>query len=87
MIAPRSRRVHASFNQVVAATGRLSSSDPNLEHSGARRAVGKSARPFRFARLVFASGRLFADRAAVPTHFSQDPEFLAAFARDDDIMP
>ena len=67
LIHPQTGRVHASFNQVVAATGRLSSqrsepakhSDPHRERP--RNSLGVPARP---AGLEAAGGRLFADRAA-----------------------
>ncbi len=88
LILPRSGRVHASFNQVVAATGRLSSSDPNLQNIPVRGARGREI------RTAFLPGRpgwslLAADYSQIElrvlAHFSQDPELLAAFARDDDI--
>ena len=80
--------MHASFNQVVAATGRLSSSDPNLQNIPVRGASGREI------RAAFLPGRpgwslLAADYSQIElrvlAHFSQDPELLAAFARDDDI--
>ncbi len=67
MVHPATGRVHASFNQVVAATGRLSSSDPNLQNipvrtrGGARDPLGLRARR---RRLAAAGRRLLADRAA-----------------------
>jgi DNA polymerase-1 len=88
LIAPRTGRVHASFNQVVAATGRLSSSDPNLQNIPVR---GASGREIRAAFLAGSPGwsLLAADYSQIElrvlAHFSQDPELLAAFARDDDI--
>jgi DNA polymerase-1 len=88
LIAPRSGRVHASFNQVVAATGRLSSSDPNLQNIPVR---GANGREIRAAFLPGPTGwsLLAADYSQIElrvlAHFSQDPELLAAFARDDDI--
>src|SRR5690606_3810430 len=44
MVHPATGRVHASFNQVVAATGRLSSSDPNLQNIPIRTAEGREIR-------------------------------------------
>jgi DNA polymerase-1 len=88
LIAKRTGRVHASFNQVVAATGRLSSSDPNLQNIPVRGARGREI------RTAFLPGQpgwslLAADYSQIElrvlAHFSQDPELLAAFARDDDI--
>ena len=60
-------RVHASFNQVVAATGRLSSSDPNLQNIPVRSESGREIRAAFLPGprgLEIAGGRLFADRAA-----------------------
>jgi DNA polymerase I len=88
LILSRTGRVHASFNQVVAATGRLSSSDPNLQNIPVR---GASGREIRTAFLPAKPGwsLLAADYSQIElrvlAHFSQDPELLAAFARDDDI--
>ena len=64
MIHPQTGRVHTSFNQVVAATGRLSSNDPNLQNipirtdRGTRNPLGISAWP---ARLDAAGRRLLAN--------------------------
>ena len=66
---PRIDRIHASFNQSVAATGRLSSSDPNLQNIPVRTEDGRQIRQAFVAgqaRLAALDGRLFADRAADP---------------------
>src|SRR5205807_6908048 len=44
LVNPDTGRIHASFNQTVAATGRLSSSDPNLQNIPVRRALGRQIR-------------------------------------------
>ena len=64
-------RVHASFNQTVAATGRLSSSDPNLQNIPVRPGTGPPNTPGVFAcrRLVAADSRLLANRAALAGPF------------------
>ena len=62
-------RMHASFNQVVAATGRLSSSDPNLQNIPVRTEDGRQIRQAFLPgvpRLVAPDGGLFADRASDP---------------------
>ncbi len=81
-------RIHASFNQSVAATGRLSSSDPNLQNIPVRTDEGKQIRQ---AFIAGAPGwsLLTADYSQVElrilAHFSEDPALLQAFEQDRDI--
>jgi DNA polymerase-1 len=88
MIHPRTGRVHASFNQSVAATGRLSSSDPNLQNIPVRSEAG---REIRSAFLPAADDWLLlaADYSQIElrvlAHFSGDEALCQAFARDEDI--
>jgi DNA polymerase I len=88
MIHPTTGRVHASFNQVVASTGRLSSSDPNLQNIPIRTEEGREI------RSAFVAGTpgwklLAADYSQIElrvlAHFSEDPTLAEAFARDEDI--
>jgi DNA polymerase-1 len=88
MVHPQTGRVHASFNQVVAATGRLSSSDPNLQNIPIRTETGREI------RSAFVPGRpgeslLAADYSQIElrvlAHYAGDAELAAAFARDEDI--
>lgn len=88
LVNPRTGRVHASFHQAVAATGRLSSSDPNLQNIPVRTEEGRAI------RAAFVPGApgwklLSADYSQIElrilAHFSQDAALLAAFARDEDI--
>jgi DNA polymerase-1 len=88
MVHPGTGRVHASFNQVVAATGRLSSSDPNLQNIPVRTTSGREI------RAAFLPGHggwklLSADYSQIElrvlAHFSADATLCAAFARDEDI--
>lgn len=80
-------RVHTHFNQTVTATGRLSSSDPNLQNIPVRLPMG------RRVRRVFlpTEGRLFlaADYSQIElrilAHLSQDPTLLDAFRTGEDI--
>ncbi len=69
MIHPTTGRVHTSFNQIVAATGRLSSSDPNLQNIPDPHG-GRARNPLGLRRwregLEAARGGLFTDRAANP---------------------
>ncbi|MEX2171155.1 MAG: DNA polymerase I [Pirellulales bacterium] len=88
LVNPKTGRVHTSFNQVVAATGRLSSSDPNLQNIPIRTDEGREIRSAFTAR---ARGwtLLCADYSQVElrvlAHFSQDPTMCRAFADDTDI--
>lgn len=88
MIHPETGRVHTSFNQVVAATGRLSSSDPNLQNIPIRTDEGREI------RSAFISGEpgwklLAADYSQIElrilAHYSGDESMSAAFERDEDI--
>jgi DNA polymerase I len=80
-------RIHASFNQTVAATGRLSSSDPNLQNIPVRREQGQQIRQ----AFVPAPGwkLLTADYSQIElrllAHFSGDAALSQAFAEDRDI--
>ncbi|MFH0964601.1 MAG: DNA polymerase I [Planctomycetota bacterium] len=88
MIVPKTGRVHTSFNQTVTATGRLSSSDPNLQNIPVRTEVG---REIRRAFVPGAPGRvlLTADYSQIElrvlAHLSRDSSLLRAFRNDEDI--
>jgi DNA polymerase-1 len=88
MIHPVTGRVHTSFNQVVAATGRLSSNDPNLQNIPVRTEAGREIRSAFHAEGPDA-WLLCADYSQIElrvlAHFSQDASLLAAFAEDQDI--
>jgi DNA polymerase-1 len=88
MIHPTTGRVHTSFNQIVAATGRLSSSDPNLQNIPIRTEEGREI------RSAFVAGEkgwklLAADYSQIElrilAHYSEDAVLCEAFARDEDI--
>lgn len=88
MIHPVTCRVHASFNQVVTATGRLSSSDPNLQNIPVRTEEGREI------RSAFVPGEpgwtlLAADYSQIElrmlAHFSGDERLCEAFEHDEDI--
>ncbi|MBN2473555.1 MAG: DNA polymerase I [Pirellulales bacterium] len=88
MVHPETGRLHASFNQVVTATGRLSSSDPNLQNIPVRTETG---REIRSAFVPDPEGwtLLAADYSQIElrvlAHFSGDRQLCEAFARDEDI--
>jgi len=87
MVNPQTGRVHTSFNQTVAATGRLSSSNPNLQNIPIR---GKAGRAIRKG-FVAEKGKILvaADYSQIElrvfAHYSQDPAFMAAFKENQDI--
>ncbi len=88
LVHPATGRIHCSFNQVVAATGRLSSSDPNLQNIPIRTPAGRQVRKAFLPRAD--DWRLLcADYSQIElrmlAHFSQDEVLLDAFARGHDI--
>jgi DNA polymerase-1 len=88
LVNPKTQRVHASFNQTVTSTGRLSSSDPNLQNIPIRTEVGKQIRS-AFVPKDKAGCILSADYSQIElrllAHFSKDKALLKAFADDMDI--
>ncbi len=86
-IHPETGRIHASFHQTGAATGRLSSSDPNLQNIPIRTEVGRQIR----RAFVAPEGRvlLAADYSQIElrvlAHLSRDPGLIGAFEKDLDI--
>jgi DNA polymerase-1 len=88
MVHPRTGRIHASFNQTVAATGRLSVSDPNLQNIPIRTPLGREV------RKAFVPGRegavlLSADYSQIElrllAHLSGDEQLCEAFQAGEDI--
>ncbi len=87
LIDPESGRVHTSYNQTVTATGRLSSSNPNLQNIPIRSEEGNRIRgAFVPAEgLVFLSADYSQIDLRVLAHYSQDPVLLQAFRSGGDI--
>ncbi len=87
MIHPRTGRVHTSYHQAVAATGRLSSSDPNLQNIPVRTEEGRRIRqafvPEPGYKMVSADYSQIELR--IMAHLSQDDGLLKAFAAGSDI--
>jgi DNA polymerase-1 len=87
MVHPDTGRIHTSFNQTVAATGRLSSSNPNLQNVPVR---GEEGREIRKGFVAEKGYRLLsADYSQIElrvfAHYSKDPAFIEAFRREEDI--
>jgi len=86
-VNPGTSRIHTSFSQVGAATGRLSSSDPKLQNIPVRTARGEEIRrcfvPAPGSRFVVADYSQIELRLLA--HLSQDPQFIEAFRRGGDI--
>ena len=89
LINPDTGRIHTSYNQVGSATGRMSSSDPNLQNIPIRTEMGKRVRSAFIAEgapdwVLFAADYSQIE-LRVLAHLSQDPELLEAFRRGEDI--
>ena len=87
LVRPDTGRVHTSFNQAVAATGRLSSSDPNLQNIPIRTPLGREIRRAFVARdhHLLISADYSQIELRVLAHLSEDSTLIAAFVRGDDI--
>jgi DNA polymerase-1 len=87
LVNPDTGRVHTSFNQAVAATGRLSSSNPNLQNIPIRTEVGRRIREAFTAEpgCLLISADYSQIELRVLAHLSTDDTLIAAFQRGDDI--
>jgi DNA polymerase-1 len=87
LVNPRTGRIHTSYNQTVTATGRLSSSDPNLQNIPIRTEEGRKIRrafiPRRDWHLVSADYSQVELR--ILAHYSDDDILIKAFMEDEDI--
>ena len=87
LIRPETKRVHTTFNQAGAATGRLSSSNPNLQNIPIRTEEGREIRaafiPEPGWELVVADYSQIELRLLA--HMSEDPVLVDSFSRDEDI--
>jgi DNA polymerase-1 len=87
LVNPATGRIHTTFNQLVAATGRLSSQDPNLMNIPIRTELGRRIRAafipeedWRFVAADYSQIEL-----RILAHFSDEPAIIEAFARGEDI--
>jgi len=87
MINPQTGRVHTSYSQAVAITGRLASSDPNLQNIPVRTAEGRRIREAFIAPpgSVIVSADYSQIELRIMAHLSQDDGLLNAFAAGEDI--
>ena len=87
MINPTTGRVHTSFKQTGAVTGRLSSNSPNLQNIPIRTAIGRKVRRGFVAKTghYFVSADYSQIELRILAHVSQDEALLAAFHQDQDI--
>ncbi|MBS1551670.1 MAG: DNA polymerase I [Bacteroidetes bacterium] len=87
-INPRTLRVHTVFNQVAAATGRISSNDPNLQNIPIRTDVGRSLRKAFIPRdknYCILSADYSQIELRIMAHFANDENMINAFKRNHDI--
>jgi DNA polymerase I len=87
LINPQTRKIHTSFNQTVTATGRLSSSNPNLQNIPVREAMGREIRKTFAAGPgeIFFSADYSQIELRLMAHLSQDSSMIEAFRNGQDI--
>jgi DNA polymerase-1 len=88
-VDPKTNRIHGSFNQTGAATGRLSMSDPNLQNIPIRTDEGRRIRlafvPADRERNVLLTADYSQIELRLLAHFTQEPALLRAFEADEDV--
>ena len=87
LINPETGRIHTSFNQTVTATGRLSSSNPNLQNIPIRNEDGKEIRKAFIPDdgCIFFSADYSQIELRIMAHLSGDPHMIEAFQKGQDI--
>jgi DNA polymerase-1 len=87
LINPQTGRIHTSFNQTGTSTGRLSSSEPNLQNIPVRGELGGKVRQAIIAQpgwILMSADYSQIDLRSL-AHISQDPELIATFWRNEDV--
>ncbi|MFA5995636.1 MAG: DNA polymerase I [Patescibacteria group bacterium] len=87
LVSPKTNRVHTHFNQTIAATGRLSSSNPNLQNIPIRTELGREIRrafiaPSGYQLLSLDYSQI---ELRIVAHLANDPEFINSFKQNTDI--
>lgn len=87
LIDPKTNRIYASFNQTIAATGRLSATNPNLQNIPVRTELGQEIRQAFVARegFVLVQADYSQLELRIAAHMAQDAKMLAAFQSGQDI--
>ncbi len=87
LVNPATGRIHTTFNQAVAATGRLSSSDPNLQNIPVRTPLGREIRRGFVARggALLLTADYSQIELRILAHFSADEVFVRAFQEGNDV--
>lgn len=89
LVNPKTGRIHTSFNQTITSTGRLSSSNPNLQNIPIRTELGNKIRaafvPKDKENFLILSADYSQIELRLLAHFSEDPNLIAAFCDNKDI--